>query len=289
MKAKLGGLVVVGLLLPALAGAEPIAFEQAANVTGLAGIEVGANVDYAYTKVESGGITLAEQTLMDVPVFVRAGIPVLEGKLTLPYGTVKESVANESFSGIKDIGVMLKTGLLTLPVFSFALGVDTTIPTGDPMKLLGEGLNLNPFLAAGIDAGLLKLHANVGYRYRAEYAIDTVTIDSSGNLVVDSGVKLKPGDAVNFALGVEIPAGDMISLHAELLGANYGEVKMEGVSLPDTAGMTLSVVPGVRLHTGPLKAKLGVQIPLESKADRPSYAPTSDWRVLAGLSLQFSL
>lgn len=281
--------MVASLLLPMVAGAEPIAFEQAANVTGMAGIEVGANVDYAYTKVESGGVTLSEQTLMDVPVFVRVGIPILEGLLTLPYGTVKNSVTDESFSGVKDVGLMLKTGLLTLPMFSFALGLDTTLPTGDPLKLLGEGLNLNPFAAAGIDAGLLKLHANVGFRYRAEYAIDLVGVDSYGNPVIDSGVKLKPGDAVNFAVGVEIPAGDMISLHAELVGANYGEVKLDGTAIPDSAGMTLSVVPGVRLHTGPLKVKLGAQIPLENKDKRPAYAPTSDWRVLGGLSLQFSL
>ncbi|MEW6517425.1 MAG: hypothetical protein AB1439_11040 [candidate division FCPU426 bacterium] len=294
MKAKIGMVVLACLFMPLLAGAEPISFEQAANVTGMAGIEVGADVDYAYTKVESGGVTASEQTLTDIPVFVRAGIPILEAKLTLPYGTVKESVGNESFSGIKDIDVMLKTGLLTLPVFSFALGLDTTLPTGDPAKLLGEGLNLDPFVAVGVDAGVLKVHANLGYRYRAEYEIkiDTVTIDPVSGLPVitgDQGVKIKPGDAIHFAVGVEVPAGDMFSLHAELLAANYAEAKEAGAAVSGSSGTLLSVVPGVRMHAGPLKAKLGVEIPLSSKDDWPAYAPVADWRVLGGLSLQFSL
>jgi hypothetical protein len=272
--------------LPLAAHAEPIAFEQAANVTGLAGIEVGANVDYAYEKVEQNGVTLNETTLMDVPVFVRAGIPILEGKLTLPFGTVKSNVPNvqaQDFSGIRDLGVMVKSALLTLPVFSFALGVDTTFPTGDPLKYLGEGLNLDPFAAADIDLLLLKLHANLGFRYRAEYSVES----TSGG--VTQSVKLNPGDAMHFALGLEIPAGEMFSLHAELLGANYGEATSGGIPIPDSAGTLLSVVPGVRLKAGPLKAKLGVQIPIEAKDSRPSYAPTADWRVLGGVSLQFSL
>ncbi len=280
----IAGLAVAAL--PVLSAAEPIAFEQAANVTGLAGIEAGLNVDYAYEKVEQGGVTLSEQTLLDVPVFVRVGIPVLEGKLTIPYGTLKSSVpglAQQDFSGLKDLGIMLKSCLLPTPIFSLALGVDTTFPTGDPMKYLGEGFNFDPFVAADVDVVLLKLHANLGYRYRAEYSVE---VTAGG---VTNSVKVKPGDAMHYALGVEIPAGDMFSLHAELLGAGYGQVTESGIALPDSAGSVLSVVPGVRLKAGPLKAKLGVQIPLEAKDSRPLFAPTADWRVLGGLSVQFSL
>ncbi len=286
------GLLTIALgLAPTWAGAEPIAFEQAANVTGMGGFEVGAEVDYAYEKIEEQGLgATIEQTLLDIPVFLRVGIPILEAKLTIPYGSVEsdiQNVRNENFSGIKDIGLQLKTGLLSLPNFAAALGLATGFPTGDPMKYLGEGLDLFPFAAVDMDLVFLKLHGNIGYEYRGEYAVD---VDPATG-AVSQGLKVKPGDATHYALGVEIPAGETFSLHAELLGSSYGGVKIGGNPLADSAGSTLSVLPGVRAKAGPLKAKLGVEIPLTRQEDRPAlgYAPRSDWRILGGVSLQFSL
>lgn len=292
---KLAGLGLVTILAawPLGSWAEPIAFEQAANVTGLAGVEVGANFDYSYEKIEKSGIPATEDTLSTTPVFVRVGIPVLEGKLTIPYGSVKSNIAavgEQNYSGIQNIGLMLKTGLLTLPILSLAVGVDTTFPNGDGMKYLREGLAFNPFVAAGIDAMFLKLHANVGYRYRAEYSAELTGFDTTTmQPTVEQGVKVKPGDDINFALGLEIPASNLISLHAELLGHTYGKVSEGGVELADSAGSTLTLVPGIRLHAGPLKVKVGYGIPMESKDNRPTLAPRSDWRIVAGAGLQFSL
>jgi len=210
--------------LAGLAGAEPITFEQAANVTGLTGIEAGFDFDYSYTKFTLGDIEVSDATVSSLPVFVRVGIPVLEAKLTVPYGvanTIKDMATNEeqNYSGIQDVGVMLKTGILSLPMFSLGFGIDTTFPTGDPTKYLGKGLDLNPFLAAGIDVGLFKLNANVGFEYRGEFTLKPV-IDASG-ITIRPETTVNPGDAFNYALGLEIPTGDVFSLHAELLGAGY--------------------------------------------------------------------
>jgi hypothetical protein len=90
-------------------------------------------------------------------------------------------------------------------------------------------------------------------------------------------------------VGLEIPAGDLLSLHAELVGDNYGAATYDGTLLDNSGGRTMSLVPGIRLHAGPFKAKIAYEIPLEKKEDRPIYAPTADWRILAGVSLQFSL
>lgn len=299
MKRLAKGLSVVLLALPVVAGAEPVAFEQADNVTGLAGIEAGANFTFAYEKLEQNGVTLSEETLTDVPVFVRVGLPILEAKLTVPYGTIKSTAPNndplnpanleETFSGIKDIGLMVKTRLLPIPFFTVAAGLDTTLPTGDPKKLLGEGFDIDPFLALDSDLLIFKLHANVGYRYRGEYSLDVTGFDPVTMQPTVEGVKLKPGDDINYAIGLEVPAGNIFSLHAELLGHSYGKVTQGGVEIQDSAGSTLSFVPGVRMHAGPLKVKVGYEIPLERKEDRPLAAPTADWRVLAGASLQFSL
>lgn len=281
-------LAIVFLGSTSLAQAEPIAFEQAANVTGMAGFEVGTNVDYSYMKIEEAGLATLENTIMEVPIFIRAGIPVLEVKLELPYSSLQSSIADQDASGIQEIGFMIKSGLLTLPVFSFALGVDTVFPIADPMLYLSEGLNLAPFAAVGLDLQVLKVHGNLSYRYRAQHTVD-IAYDPGTGVVVTPGVELKPGDSVNFAAGLEIPAGEMITIHAELLVASYGEVNLDGVTLADSAGMVLSLVPGIRLKAGPLKAKLGFQIPLESKDDRPAYAPIADWRVLAGLSFMLGI
>jgi hypothetical protein len=289
-------LCMVSLGMTVAVGAEPISFEQASNVTGLAGIEVGANYDYAYTSFQKTGFSEVKQTMSDIPVFVRVGLPILEAKVTIPYGTAKNTVddkinnpEDKNYSGMGDVGLMVKTGL-SLPVVSLGAGLDMTFPTGDPKKLLGEGLNAMPFVAAGIDAMVLKINANVGFKYRGEYSVEGARFDAATNqVVVDQGIKLNPGDATHYAVGLEIPAGDVLSLHAELVGENYGAATYDGTLLDNSGGRTMSLVPGIRLHAGPLKAKFAYSIPLEKKEDRPVYAPTADWRILAGLSLQFSL
>lgn len=295
---KLSLLLCASLVaLPGIAGAEPISFEQAANVTGLAGIEVGADFDYSYAKFTQEGVTLNEQTATDIPVFVRAGLPILEAKLTVPYGNVKNNVTaaqEQNYSGIRNVGLMVKTGLLTLPMFSLGLGLDTSFPTGDPKKYLGEGLDLNPFLAAGVDLSLIKLNANLGFQYRGEFTVSS-DVDANG-VTIRPAYKVKPGDAFKYAVGVEIPAGPVFSLLAELQGAGYSEAKQtpdggSAIAVPNSVGSTMTLVPGIRAHAGPVKAKLGVEIPItKSEAFRLSQnASTADWRVIGGLSLQFSL
>ncbi len=287
------------LALAASAYAEPITFEQAANVTGLGGVEVGFDVDYAYTKFSQGDLTLAEQTKTDIPVFVRVGIPVLELKVTAPYGSVKTTVQDalaseeQSFNGFRNVGVMVKTSLLSLPMLSLGLGLDTLFPNTDALQYVREGLKVNPFVAAGVDLSFVKLNANLGFQYRGEFTLRPEMDDSGITLVPETS--LKPGDAFTYAVGVEIPAGDVFSVLAEVRGAGYSEAKatVDGTSIavPNSAGATMTLVPGVRAKMGPVKAKLGVEIPVTRNEDfkLTQNAPQADWRVIAGASLQFSL
>jgi hypothetical protein len=296
MKRLAAALCVAGLSLSGWAWAEPIAFEQAANVTGLAGIEVGADFDYAYTDFQKTGFAENKQTMNDVPVFVRVGLPILEAKVTVPYGSAKNTVQDnlgktsqdQNYSGLENVGLMVKTAL-SLPVLSLGGGVNANFPTGDPNKYLGEGLDLQPFVAAGIDAMVIKINANAAFKYRGDYNFAVTSLDANGQPVVSQGVTLKPGNDVSYAVGLEIPAGDLISLHAELLGDSYSAATLGGNTLDNSGGRTLTLVPGIRLHAGPFKAKIAYEIPLEKKEDRPEYAPAADWRILAGVSLQFSL
>ncbi|MBN1595331.1 transporter [candidate division FCPU426 bacterium] len=280
------GLVAV----PLLASGEPIAFDQAANVTGLTGIEAGAEFDYSYEKIETEGQAAVESTVSDIPVFLRLGFPVLEAKLTVPFGSVKsnvEAVGEENYSGVKDLGIGLKTGLLGLPLFNLAVGVNFTLPTGDPEKYLGEGLDFNPYVAADVDITLMKLHANVGYEYRGEYNKEIDISTDPANPQYEP-VKIKPGDAMHWALGVEIPTGDIFKIHAELLGVSYGEVKSADQVVENSAGNTMTFIPGISLQQGIFKAKVGYGIPVEVEDDRPAYAPRYDWRIIGGASLIFA-
>jgi len=279
---------IILLGVPMLANAEPIAFEQAANVTGMTGIEIGCEIDYSYEKIEQEGASAIENTITDIPIFVRLGFPVLEIKLTMPYGNVSDNVSaamGEDFSGIRNVGVGLKTGLLALPIFNLAVGLNTKFPTAEPEKyFFGEGLALNPFMAADLDIMIVKLHAHVGYEYRGGY---NTSFNPLTSVNLTDAVELKPGDATKWALGIEIPTGDFFFLHAELIGTSYGEVKLDGNPIEDSAGSTMSFVPGIRLQKGPFKAKFGYAIPLEKAEDRPQAAPRSDWRIIGGVSLLF--
>ena len=278
---------VMAFLFHSTANSEPLSFEQAANVTGKAGIEIGLDFNYSYEKAKDQGVTVSERTLWDMPVFVRAGISQLEGKLTIPYGIVKSNIAGmkeNNYDGLRDIGMQLKVGLISLPVFGLAIGAGTTFPSGDTKKYLGEGQNFFPFVAADMDLIAVKLHGNLGYQFRGEF-----TGTSSTGLTA----KIEPGDATQFSLGAEIKTPGIFSLLAEVQSESYGESKINGITSPNSSGTTYRFVPGIRLVAGPLKAKLGLEIPLESKVDRDrlflNSAPTSDWRIISGIGLQFSL
>lgn len=289
MRKQARGLVLAMLLgFPLVAQAEPISFEQAANVTGLTGIQVGFEYEYAYSEFEREGLDPIETKLTQVPIFVRVGLPILEIKLSTPYGDLQnniDSAVSKDFSGIKHIGLGLKTPLLPLPIFTVAAGLNTNFPTAEPeYYIFGEGLKLEPFLAADMDLMLLKLHANVSFEYRGDYEFK---FDPDSPVEV----KLDPGDAFKFGLGAELPLGDIFNLHLELIGTQYGSVKFDGSELPDSEFRSMSIVPGVRAQVGPFKAKFGVVIPVSEDVGNGSfgYAPSADWKIITGASLLFGL
>lgn len=287
-KMLLGALCAMLLGMPTFSTAEPIGdFEQAGLITG---IQVGFDFQYAYEKLEQEGVqTAIENTITEVPIYVRFGIPVIEFKLSMPYGQVQDNVDSaltEDFSGIRNIGLGIKTPILPTPILNISVGLDTKFPTAEPEKyFFGEGIALDPYLAIGVNLMAIKLHANVGYEYRGGY-------NSSFNpltAALDDAVEIKPGDATHFAVGAEIETPSLFTVHLELVGVQYGEVKIDSNPLDDSAGRTMSIIPGVSIAKGPFRAQVGMAIPLEVEEDRPSYAPRSDWQILAGASLYFGL
>ncbi|NTV52528.1 MAG: hypothetical protein HGA76_05900 [Candidatus Firestonebacteria bacterium] len=273
------------------AGAEPLAFEQAANVTGKGGVEIGANFDYAYTRLENPGIgSTFNQTYLDIPVFIRLGISALEAQVTVPYGMVRNNynalIQDQNSTGWENTEFLLKSNFIQLPFFNFAIGLNTLFPTGYVSHDLDNGLNLTPFVAADIDLIMVRLHGNLGYQFSGQHNTTTDPVTHQ-NI---SETTFRPGNATYWALGLEFPLGsDLVSFNAELLGTKYGPAQFNGSDLESSPGTTLSFVPGFQFLALPFKAKLGLELPLERRSDRPEVLPRGDWRVLGGVSLQFSM
>ncbi len=262
---------------PARVGAEPLAFEQAANVTGAAGIEVDVNASY-YGE--------ADWYSVELPLSIRAGMPYLEGEVTVPFHFQTEA----EHSGMADLGVMLKSAFLALPGFTLAAGLDSSLPTGEKDKYLRGGLQLDPFLAADINAQVMIIHANFGYRYYGEYPYGNMQVtveDSAGNIIAVEDFKVKPGDVLHLALGAELPVGDVVSLHTDLLAARIQDYSFMGRVVTNSAETIFTLAAGVRVHTGPFKALLGVEVPLQDESSY--YGSYHDWRLLAGVGVLFGL
>jgi hypothetical protein len=289
MKKTMLSLAALISLIPSLALAETIMFEQAQPVTGLAGIEVGAYYDYSYTKLEDGSLT-SETTVSDIPLFVRIGLAFLEAKLEFPYSNVESvqkaggvDLSNIQGTGLSDVKCMLKIPLLPLPIVFLSGGLNFVIPAGDPSKLLSAGTDITPFLAADFDLALLKLHGNLGYAFRGKY-----TPDYGGGKT-----EITPGNAFLYGLGAELPLGDLLSLNAEIIGTQTGTVTQDGVTVDGSSGSAAMFYPGARLKAGPFKAKIALGIPLSqfslTSAQFVPAGSAADWRVVVGASLQFGL
>lgn len=270
---------LVACPLPALA--EPLTFEPAANVTGAAGFELDVNA--SFSSVNSSSNLFPELAL-------RAGFPWLEAQVRQPFRISSVSTRN----GPQDLGLMLKSAFLSLPGFAMAAGLDLGLPTGDETQGLGEGFDLEPFLAADLDAGWIKVTANLGYRYRAEYSlgsIESVSVDPYGNFLGVSLQELreKPGDRLRFALDCEVRVGDALALETEAWVSRYEDFSFMGQVVEDSGETFFTLVPGLRIRVGALKAKLGVELPIGEKGPRHTYLPLYDWRLVAGVGLAFGL
>jgi hypothetical protein len=277
-------------LLSASAAAETLSFEQAANVTGQGGIEFGVDFNYAYETLQNQGVgPTFNQTYLNLPVFVRVGVSALEAQLTVPYADVRNNYntypQDRTNNGWENLGLMLKSNFIQTPFFNLAVGVNSFFPTGNVSNDSNKGLDLTPFLAMDLDFPMLRVHGNLGYLFSGQY---DVTTDPVTHQAI-SETTIRPGDATLWALGLEFQVLPLLSLNAELLGTKYGPAQFNGSDLESSPGTTLSFIPGIQFLALPFKANLGLELPLERRSDRPEILSRPDWRVLGGVSLQFSM
>jgi len=88
-----------------------------------------------------------------------------------------------------------------------------------------------------------------------------------------------------------VPADERQAFRYYMMAAEqgYGPAQFNGSDLESSPGTTLSFIPGIQFLALPFKANLGLELPLERRSDRPEILSRPDWRVLGGVSLQFSM
>jgi len=272
-------LVLAALLLgfPCWTNAEPLSFEQAANVTGSnGGFELGGGASYGYQRLRQEG-DLAARYVSDFPIFMRLGFTGFEFNASVPYSSLSSTIEESDVRGFRDVGVGLKLNTLIFPALLLGVGVNGSIPTvAEGNLLFGEGAAVNPFAAFDILTSNWLFHVFFGYNFQFQYQRAAEGQDTT--------VTFRPGNQWQYGVGTEIGILNELWLLAELSGTYYGEARSAGDFLPGSQGNVWSVYPGLRLQVTPLKVKAGVEIPLRSAEDRPTFVPTYDWRVLGTVS-----
>jgi opacity protein-like surface antigen len=281
MKKILMAMVMLAFGIP-LGHAEPLSFEQAANVTGSnGGFQLGAGYSYGSQNVPQGDTPAISRFYSNVPIFARLGFPGFEIRVAAPYSSIASNIQEHGLTdvqGFRNIDLGAKFNALLLPFMDFGVGAGVVLPTIDANQYLyGEGLAVTPFAALDILTDPLLFHFNLGYTYVSQYQRATPNGETT--------IAFRPGDEWHYGVGVEVAPVEPLWILAEFSGTYYGQAKSAGDFVSSSGGNIMSFFPGLRLQCTPLKAKAGVEIPLTPKANRPAFVPNYDWRLMGEVSL----
>lgn len=134
--------------------------------------------------------------------------------------------SNGSASGIGDITIRAKAGLLQREAFHVALAVDVRTPTGDARQLLGSGaVGVKPFLIVS-GTGRLSPHLNAGYQWNGKSILagdvtGTVFSESAiGAPQIQNGSAAKVGlpDQAFYSIGVDYGVTPKLTVAVDYLG-----------------------------------------------------------------------
>ena len=126
------------------------------------------------------------------------------------FGDTKAFESSGSASGIGDIVVRLKARAASVGPLAVGLGVDSRLPTGDEMDLLGAGaFGVKPFLVVSSTGRTFSPHASVGYEWNGDSTL-------AGDPVL--GTKAKLPNQLTFSGGVALAVTGNLTLAADVLG-----------------------------------------------------------------------
>ena len=125
-------------------------------------------------------------------------------------GALSVDAAEGSASGLGDLIVRVKSGVLRQASQGLAAGIDVRLPTGDERNLLGSGApGVRPFLAYSASHGRLSPHVNFSYAWNGSSVLagDPAT-----------GVKADVPDQFQYAIGADLGVTDKFSVVVDWLG-----------------------------------------------------------------------
>jgi hypothetical protein len=126
------------------------------------------------------------------------------------FGDSRSFESSGSASGIGDVVLRLKARVASLGPMAVGLGVDSRLPTGDELDLLGAGaLGVKPFLVVSSTSRTFSPHATVGYEWNGDSIL-------AGDPVL--GTKAKLPNQVTFSGGVALAVTGNLTLAADVLG-----------------------------------------------------------------------
>ena len=188
----------------------------------------------------------------------------------------RDNVAS-SASGVGDIVLRSKIGLLASHALALAAVVDLRVPTGDAARLLGTGRHATTVLiAAGSTWGRVAPHVNVGYTF-AGTGIDLITETPRP---INRSYAFRPSDEEHYAVGADVAVSKRIAVAVDVIGRS-----LRGSAEYRASPSHFSIVRGsVNPRFGTVGAKVDMRgewaitgtvlFPLNDAGVKPGLAPT---------------
>lgn len=263
-----------GLIVPV--SADTLLLQQSANIFPVDHGEMGIDLNYSFDEwvqvVTNNDFTRRETTIalqarysLKDNIELRVFMPYLSWKQTQ---TSSVDRTNDGL-GVVAIGAKYNLSNDITQMFKTAVALDLDLPTGDPAKELGKGLNFELTGIGSMKVDPFDFHVNIGYKFTGAY-INT-------NLV-----SVDIGDILKYGVAIEYPLSGSILVIAEGVGTSFSDYKVAGSAFAGTGGSTIDVLAGVRLNIDKMKIKLGVDFSLGDSAYRPYM-----WKIILGQSYLF--
>ena len=126
------------------------------------------------------------------------------------FGNTRTFQQSGSATGVGDLLLRVKAHALARPSAGLAIGLDTRLPTGDELDLLGSGaLGLKPFVTFSHSGRVFSPHATAGYQWNGNSVL-------AGNVV--AGTKGSLPDQWLYEAGVDIGVTERFTLALDVIG-----------------------------------------------------------------------
>ncbi len=158
------------------------------------------------------------------------------------FGSTHQYFTEGSASGVGDLVLRVKAMMIREGSRALAAGLDTRLPTGDEMNLLGTGaMGLRPFMAVSGASGVFAPHANIAYQWNGQSVL-------AGD--VRAGTEATLPDQFQYALGTDIAVNPKFSMVFDVLGQRVlNSPRLSVYTLNATGQAGSADLPDIRFST----------------------------------------